>query len=191
MEKSGILLPDVALTVAMSGCYVCKNPKANLVCGVCQQSVCKRCAEPLRQGEFEHLVPKPPELAHEIYCNYCFNGKVQPAKENYDETLEKAKGVLVFLKSKSEETRQMKRKEKPISVEDCDDYDGTILRLAFRAAQLGFNAIVDVALTSKQIRNAGYQTSRWSGSCIPVRVDAERLELEEKWTHEKTLLPLR
>jgi hypothetical protein len=90
---------------------------------------------------------------------------------SYDETLQKARNILVYEKSQSKETRLMKRKTPPIAVQNCDDYDETVLRLAFLAAKAGFNAIIDVHVTSEKVRENSYQTTIFKGTAVPINLN--------------------
>ena len=74
----------------------------------------------------------------------------------------------------------MKRAAKPFRVDDCTDRDETLMRLAFLAAKADFNALLDVDIVAKKVRNFGYQTSQWQGIGVPARVDREKLEREEE-----------
>ncbi|MBX3020090.1 MAG: hypothetical protein KF799_00310 [Bdellovibrionales bacterium] len=117
----------------------------------------------------------PAELGHDAYCSPCFEAQVVPVLEAYNQTLELAKDVNVFFRTQGKETRFIRRTEKPIQVRDCLDKDETVMRLAFMAAQAGFNALIDVDLSSEKVRNGGWQSSKWHGSAIPARVDEATL----------------
>lgn len=165
-----------------SVCTSCRRPKAGFECEVCKSLVCKKCAQILKKDSFSFLDPLPAELSHKTYCGACFDEKVGPELASYQQTMARARGVFVFQKTQREETRLMRRSEKPLQVKDCPDRGEALLRLAFFAARAGFNALIDVEITSKKLRNEGYQTSRWSGTGMPTRVDAEKLNREEKLT---------
>ncbi len=121
------------------------------------------------------MSPIPAELTHRCYCAPCFNDKVGPALDAYNQNVRKAKAVFIFTKFKGEQTRLMKRNEKPIQVEGCLDERDTLLRLAFLAVKVGCNAVIDVDIRAKKLRNEGYQTIRWQASGIPTKVDADKL----------------
>ncbi len=89
--------------------------------------------------------------------------------------MESAKNVFVYYKAQSKETRLMKRSESPLQVNACADRDETVLRLAFLAVKLGFNAIIDVDLVSKKVRDGSYKILTWNGTAVPAIVDAEKL----------------
>ena len=156
-------------------CSQCQKPKATLTCGLCSDPICKSCAEFISEETFLFLNPKPKELQHSSYCSTCFSQQIVPLQEKYEETLRRAKDILVFDITQGKETRLIKRLEKPIVVEDCADYDETVLRLAFIAADMGYNAIVDTDIKSKKIRSGSYQTSRFTGVAVPAQVSGDRL----------------
>ncbi len=157
-------------------CSSCQKPKAALSCGLCGQPLCKYCVQALDEADFSFLPEIPEELGHPFYCAGCFDATVAPQLLEYNEILEQAKGVFVFTKDQGKESRLIKRKEAPLKVTDCVDQNETILRLAFLAARAKHNAIVDVQITSEKVRNAGYQSTKWSGVAIPASIDPRRYE---------------
>lgn len=156
-------------------CSSCRLPKASLICECCQASQCKSCAVKLKKNSFSFLPVIPTELTHHIYCGHCYDEKVAPALSTYNETMAKARNVNVFFKTQSEETRLLRRAEKPITVTGCEDKNETLLRLAFLAAQANFNTLIDVVITSEKVRMQAYQTTQWKGSGIPLYMDEDRL----------------
>jgi hypothetical protein len=161
-------------------CNTCRSPKAPYVCGLCEGQVCKRCLEMLKPDTFAFLPEKPPELSHKLYCGLCYSRVVGPALATYEADLEKARGVIVFMKSRTEETRLMRRSEKPVKVVDCADKEETLLRLAFQGAHAGFGVLIDVELTSRKVRDHAYQTTLWSGTAVPTNVDQKTLDRIDK-----------
>lgn len=156
-------------------CCACQKPKPTLVCGSCESKVCKNCAQFLDEGQFSFLTKIPAALSHSTYCPACFDQHVASELDSYNRAVEVAKNILVYEKKQSKETRLLSRKEKPVRVESCQDSGETILRLAFLAAQAGFNAIIDVQLSSTKTRNGSYQTTTWSGTGIPSNVAANKI----------------
>ncbi len=156
-------------------CTSCLAPKAALACGLCQAALCKSCALLNEVETFQFLKEVPEQLKHSFYCTTCYEAKVRPAVESYAEILERAKDVNVFYRSQGKESRFIRRTEKPLKVENCDDRDETILRLAFQAAELGFNCLVDVDLDSEKVKNGRWQTSIWHGTGVPATVDPLKL----------------
>ena len=162
-------------------CASCKQTKARVTCGLCETPICRTCAQFLERHSFLLWEPKvPAELEHETYCAPCFISKVAPALSDYEDTVNRARAVLVFWRSRGDETRVVRSSEKPLSVADCSDEKDTLLKLAFLAAQKKFNALLDVEFKTKKVRNGGYQTTIWSGAGIPARVDASKFPVEER-----------
>lgn len=157
-----------------SECCDCGKAKAQLVCGACEQSVCKSCAHFVEAESFSFLGEVPEILQKGVYCRGCFEKHVAPAQAAYDSVLNRAKDVNVYLKKQSKETRLIRRLEKPVQVTGCPDRDKTLLRLAFLAAQKGYNGLVDVELGFEKVRDHAYQTCIWFGIGTPVQVDAAR-----------------
>jgi len=149
-------------------------------CGICQGLLCKTCAQFLEKNSFAYWHAAPAELHHKYYCGPCYNEKVGPALDNYLATLAKAKGVFVFMKFKSEETRHYKRVEKPLQVEGRTDEKETLLRLAYVATLAGFNGLIDVSIVASKVRNEGYQTKHWVATGTPTQVDAAKLDAEDQ-----------
>lgn len=164
-------------------CSVCQKPKATLDCGLCQCSICKYCAQILEEDAFSFSAQIPQDLSHQVYCGPCFDGQIASEIEKYNQIMEKAKDIQVFFTTQGKETRLIKRTEDPIQVLHCKDRDETILRLAFLAAQAGFNGIIDVNIVSEKIKNGHYQTSQWSGTAVPAHVKPEKLVRDKSIWH--------
>lgn len=159
-----------------TSCTLCRKPKGVLSCGICKQNFCKKCTETLAKDSFSFFGKIPEALTHRTYCGPCYDEKVAPELFEYQSLMQKAKGVFVFVKGQGEETRLLNRNEKPIRVQACADKDETLLRLAFLAVKANFNTLLDVEISSKKLRDEGYQTTLWSGVGIPTRVDKKRFE---------------
>ncbi|MBX3016401.1 MAG: hypothetical protein KF767_00825 [Bdellovibrionaceae bacterium] len=156
-------------------CVSCLDPKAKLECGLCGASVCKSCAQFMDDDAFAFLSPKPTSLAHDTYCPGCYDREVATALAEYEAKLARARELPLYLKKQSRETKFVVRKADPIAVKECPDHDETLLRLAFQALEMGYNALVDVQLHSTKIRPGNYQTTIWDGVGIPVNLDPERM----------------
>jgi hypothetical protein len=160
-------------------CIDCRKLKATLECGQCKESLCKKCAVCLPNGAFQMMKEIPESLSHIRYCNSCYSNEVESALSEYEAILERAKRVFVFFKTRKKGIPILKKEKHREIIEACPDRDETILRLAFISASRGMNAIVDVEVESKKIRNEAYQTSSWSGSGIPAQVDESRIYDED------------
>ncbi len=85
--------------------------------------------------------------------------------------MEKAKNVMMFTKDQTKMTGHLKRKEDPISIQDCEDEEEVILRLAFLAAKEGFNCILDVNIKSRKIISGSHKKTIFSATAIPITIE--------------------
>lgn len=152
-------------------CKTCKKPKANFNCGICHEAVCKSCGHFVGEDAFSFLVKVPEVLKHPVYCTNCFDENVSAPLHDYEETMEKAREVMIFNKDESKRTGHIKRKEDPYKVEDCEDEDETVMRLAFFAVKNGFNCLLDVQISHKKIVVGSHKKTIFSGTAIPVTID--------------------
>lgn len=156
-------------------CKTCRKPKANYPCGICEEQVCKSCAQFMGEDSFSFLKKIPADLKHQTYCSQCYDEKVAGPFAEYNAIMEKAKEVIVFTKDRAKLTGHLKRKEDPVVVEDCEDEDETLMRLAFFAAQEDFNCILDVKITNKKIIVGSHKKTIFSGSAIPITIDPSKV----------------
>lgn len=152
-------------------CTTCRKPKANYECGSCHVEICKSCSHFVGIDTFSFLKKIPKELTHSIYCNQCFDQHVSAPLSDYEETLERAKEVIVFSKDETKKTAHIKRKEEPYFVEDCEDKDEAIQRLAFFAAADGFNCLLDIQISHRKIIVGSHKKTVFSAKGIPVNID--------------------
>jgi hypothetical protein len=158
-------------------CSDCGSKKAQLCCGSCQATLCKSCAQFL-DIDFFALMPEArrPAVAKEsVYCGACYHDKVAPEIARYEELLENAKNISIYMRDQGKETRFIRRIELPVKVEDGTDYQETMLKLAFFAALGDFNAVLDVEIKSAKVRNGGYQSTVFTGTGVPAKVDESKL----------------
>ncbi len=154
----------------MNSCCVCLKPKANLSCGICKNSVCKSCAQFTDEDHFSFLAEVPADLKHSTFCVVCFDEKVAPQLETYNATMERAKDINVFLKNQTKESRMLKGSDEVYRVDECEDRNETLLRLAFKAAQANFNALINVDLIATKVKLGTYQKTMWSGTGVPAHL---------------------
>ena len=166
--------------MSATDCVSCGKPKAVLTCEVCQEALCKKCDQILDPGTFSFLEKIPEELTHLHYCGSCYDSVVAPQLDDYNEVMERAKNAFVFFTTQRKETPLIRKAREVLKVSQCLDRDETILRLAFFAAQAGFNAIIEVEVTSEKLRNGAYQTSRWSGRGIAAQIDGKKVDLQDQ-----------
>ncbi len=151
-------------------CKTCRKPKANFECGICQEHVCKGCAQFLGDG-FSFLKKIPAELSHNCYCSNCFDEKVAAPLDAYNATMALAKEVIVFSKDQTKQTAHLRRQEEALVVEDCEDSEETMVRLAFFAAEKHFNCLLDVQITNRKIIVGSHKKTVFRGTAIPTTID--------------------
>jgi uncharacterized protein YbjQ (UPF0145 family) len=169
------MAPVLLKSMEIKACVQCQKTKSLLNCGICSCSVCKNCADFLAEDSFSFLNSIPENLQHSVYCHACFDQNVEGELQNYNQLMDKAKEIMIFTKSQAKETRFVKRDEDPIKIISCDDRDETIMRMAFQAVQLNYNAVIDVDLRAEKIRQGAYQTQKFSAIGIPAYVIESKL----------------
>jgi len=158
-------------------CQTCRKPKAQHACSLCEADLCKKCVMAPPPGAFKLLKEVPEELAHIHYCQSCFQETVEPALQHYEDTVLLAREVFVFFTTQKARLPILKKAKDRVSIEGGDDRDETTLKLAYLAAEEGFNSIVECEIKCEKKRDAdGYQHSVWSGSAFPALIDAVKLE---------------
>ena len=157
-------------------CCVCQKLKALLKCGICNNPVCKKCVQFVEPETFPFFKKIPAKLAHSTYCGPCYFNEIDPELKLYEQIVEEAKNVAIFYKDQGKETRRMARSTEIFSVKKCKDRNEAIMRLAFFAAQSGFNTLVDVDLQSEKIREGSYQHLIWHADAVPVLLSSEKLK---------------
>lgn len=160
-----------------SNCAICLKPKAPKSCELCEASICKSCQETLPADAFLYQAKRPLALTHSSYCLKCYDEHVAPALSKYEIMSEKAKDVYYLSRAYPGYIRVIQRHTRRVEVTECDDRRETILRMAFVAAELGFNAIIEAEVESFKTRNHAYQSARWKGSALPAKIDGDHLEL--------------
>ncbi len=165
--------------MSLAECTSCGKPKAVLQCEVCQDDLCKKCDQILPADTFSFLPVIPEALSHLHYCGNCYDTLVAPELDSYQEAVNLARQSFVFFTSQRKEIPLIKRSREVLRVEDCDDRDETILRLAFLAAKNGHNAIIETEVAAQKIRMGAYQTSRWSGTAVGAQVDGRKVQLQD------------
>ena len=96
----------------------------------------------------------------------------------YEELMEQAREVEIFFKSTQLRSIPLITRSKLThKVVDCPDRDEAVLRLAFFAAQNGFNAMIEVDVVSEKIKNKSrsYQQLKWDAVGVAAQVDKEKL----------------
>lgn len=155
-------------------CQSCLKNETLLFCSDCLAPSCKKCSCFIDEDEFEYQVLLPEKFKAKTFCSKCFELKALPVLNEYREILVKAKNINVYDITQGSETGRMPRQEKPIVIEECNDREETLLRLAFQAAMKGYNTLIDVDLRSKKVSQGGkYKKLVWSGKGIPIDIKSQ------------------
>jgi hypothetical protein len=169
----------------MGLCCNCRSPKTEEKCELCGEDVCRTCLRRLSTDAMAFEKIRPEKLRFSRYCDRCYGQEVEPVLEQYEGLVERAKDIIFISKAYRGQVFALKKASKPVEVTECPDRDETVMRLAFVAAKEGYNAIVEAEVTSKKVRNQGYQKSVWSGRGVPATLDEAKLNrdayLEEVW----------
>ena len=154
-------------------CKTCRGPKAKYNCGICSECSCKKCTH-FVEDAFTYQENVPAELSHSQYCHACFQEHVEQPLNEYQQVVEEAREVVVFLKNQSKVTRLMDRKSAPLVVIDCDDEKDALLKMSFKAVKMGHNALIDVEFKNKKVINGSHKKIIVDSTAIPTTIDKSR-----------------
>jgi len=157
-------------------CSACFKSKAPYVCGVCGDALCKKCADFVDAEDFSFFARVPEVLSKGIFCPKCYADQVAPQVSAYADIMARAREVYIFDDTQGKESRAFSREESAIEIHDCPDRTETVLRLAFLAAERGFNGLVDVSISSEKVRNHAFQNLKWRGRGTPTHIDPKKLD---------------
>src|SRR5688572_20606431 len=102
-------------------CSSCLSPKANLECCLCKSAVCKNCAHFVDENTFSFLPELPIGLEQGAYCVQCNEAKLAPEQSTYEQMIEAAKNIDIYMKNQGKESRLLRRADKPVQVVGCKD----------------------------------------------------------------------
>jgi uncharacterized protein YbjQ (UPF0145 family) len=160
----------------IESCSFCEAKNAVKSCGICEKKVCKKCVVSLDRYYFSLKETVDPILTHGNYCSTCYDSFVLLEKIKYDELSMSAHEIYYLSKDYPGHVRVFQRHTKRVVVKESNDRRETILRLAYMAAELKFNAIIEAEVSSSKTRTGGYQSLIWKGSAMPAKIDAAQLE---------------
>lgn len=155
-------------------CEVCLTAETPLTCEKCKKPSCKNCSVFMDEDCFEIFELLPEHLKHKTYCPQCYNESIADDLAKYEEILERAKNINTYDISQSSETRLMKRTEKPIQVSNCHDTKEALMHLALKAAEKGFNTLLDVNIKSEKSNEKSYKKKTYSGTAVPINLDVSK-----------------
>lgn len=150
-------------------CKICLRPQAVHECGLCHVNLCKKCEHFVEPDSFAFMEKVHRDFTLGHYCPECFDERIQPQVEKYAELMERAKHIYIFFSTSKNPHTLIKKSNKPLRLSNCRDRDETILRLGFRAAEQGYNAVVEVEV--ERIQN---QRNFWEGRGVPAHIDAAK-----------------
>lgn len=149
-------------------CQTCLNQKTAIKCSECEEATCKTCSYFIDDTIFEYTDLLPENIKDQVFCTPCYHKTADPVLLKYNQFLETAKNINVYGAKQGNETGLIKRIEKPIVVKDCSDREETLMRLAFYAAQRGYDTLVDVDIKSTKVGKGTYKKLIWTGKGVPV-----------------------
>lgn len=161
-------------THAMSHCSICRQNRAIAQCGGCRAAVCKTCEQYIAPETFSFREKVPDELLQGHYCAACYSTKIEPALEAYNQILERARKIFIFFDTSPLPRSLIKKSNKGIAIAKCKDRDETFLRMGFRAAEKGFNAVVEVVVERTRFKNT------WEGKGVPANIN-EAKQARYEW----------
>lgn len=174
--ETRLLFMTTQKTAQDEKCASCRVAKPTLACGICKEGICKSCTQFLSEETFAFREKLPEDLRHQHYCSFCYSEKVQAEIQNYNQVMKKAKQVLVIDKPRRRPLPILKSSKELLRVKGSKDKEETLLRLAFLAAERGFNSIIKVNVAGKKIRDGGYQWMEWEATGYPADLEPGRLE---------------
>lgn len=159
-------------------CKTCRGPKAKYACGLCEASICKKCTQFIADN-FTYMKQVPAELMHSTYCTNCFDETVATPLAEYNETMEKARDIIIYTKDQSKLTRFLKRKEDPVSTDNCEDEQEALMRMSFFAVQGKFNCLIDVQIKSRKVIVGSHKKTIYSATAVPITIDPNEIRGHE------------
>jgi len=154
--------------VQKEDCQTCLKNKTVLRCGECVEPICKTCAYFIDDTVFEYMEFLPDNVKDKTFCGSCYHRTADPILESHRAYLETAKNINVYTSIQGNETGLIKRIEKPIMIKDCVDREETLMRMAFQAAKMGYDTLVDVDIKSSKTGKGTYKKLIWTGRGVPV-----------------------
>lgn len=154
-------------------CKTCKGPKAKYQCGICQECTCKKCTQ-FQVETFSYLIKIPEILTHSQYCSQCFEEHIASELQDYQQTVEEAKEIVVFSKEYTKQTRLLNRRAEVLKVFDCEDEEDAMMKMSFQAVKLGYNSIIDVEFKNKKVINGSHKRFIVDATSIPSTIDKNK-----------------
>lgn len=112
---------------------------------------------------------------HHLSCPDCNEKVFNPIFEQYQNNLELAKSLPIWPKTYRGKIPILNKSIQNISISDCKDRKLALLKMAFQAIELGFNALSDVEINQIKIRDHGYQKMLYNGTAKAINADRSKL----------------
>lgn len=117
----------------------------------------------------------PETLKHNSYCMPCFDENVAVPLGQYNDTMEKAKDIILYSKEQSKLTRLIKRKEEAYKVDDCEAEDEAVMKMSFYAVEDGFNCLIDLQIQTKKIIVGSHKKTMYGATAVPCTIDPKAI----------------
>lgn len=156
-------------------CKTCRKPKAPYQCGLCHDFMCKSCTQFLTEDFSAMRKPIPEFLRHPSYCMNCFDDKVAEPLSTYNETMEKARDIIIYSKEQAKLTRFVNKKAEPYHVEGCEDEEAALMKMSFYAVEDGYNCLVYVQFQNKKLIVGSHKKTLVNATAIPANIDPTQI----------------
>ena len=113
----------------------------------------------------------PDSLKHNNYCIPCFDDNVATPLTEYNDTMEKAKDIILYSKEQTKLTRLIKTKAEPYKVENCEEEDEAVMRMSFWAVEDGHNCLIHLQFNTKKIIVGSHKKTMFGATAIPCTID--------------------
>ena len=118
----------------------------------------------------------PKEFSHPQYCLPCYGSQIRPGISEYNQTMKRAKQVMILDKPRRRPVTVLKKLPEALLVEDCLDREEAVMRLAFKAAELGYNSVMKANISYKKVGSLTYQKLVWKGTGFAAEIDGRKLD---------------
>lgn len=145
-------------------CAICNASKAPQTCRACESSICKNCVEFVSDETFEYADYTDANSPVGFYCSSCYTTDIVPKVDEYEEIVGRAREVTVFNTTQTKEARLIKRTDMNLKIDECEDKDVLLMKLAYLAAKAGHDTLVDVDLVYTKKRDGSFKLANWAGT---------------------------
>lgn len=157
----------------MEVCESCHSNNTDKICGYCTKPTCKKCVVycDLELNEWY----KNQKDIHHSACPDCNENVFTPIYEKFESDMNEAKSLPIWPITYRGKIPISAKSSQLISVKDVKDRKLALLKMAFNAVELGFNALSDVEIKQIKIRDHGYQKMLYNGTSKAIMADRSKL----------------